>query len=533
MPGEGSYDDTSPEVVYTGAWRTLSSRSDHGGSSGYLNSAGSATLTFWGTSVSWESRLTAASGIGEVRIDGVRVGSVDRYAAAETYQQTVWSVADLPLDTHTISIGWSGRANAASSGKNLLLDRFVVHDVAAPDAPLSAEGSVSPSGSVRVSWTAVEASDLSTFRVYRITGDGRTLVGIPDRDSRSFQIVGEPAATTSRFSVTAVDAVGNESPPSPTVAVTTGSTPVGSERYRDCPTATITVSTVTQLKTAVAAAKAGTVIRLNPGIYAGQQISISATGTAAKPIWICGPRTAIIDGGSIGNGHGILVSASSHVIVSGFTVRNFLKGVTVRTSEHVTVSDLAITEIGYEGVHLRENTTDSTLVGTTISATGRLDPFYGEGVYIGSSSANWCSLTACLPDRSDRNAIVGNTVSGTGSDPIEAKEGTTGGVIARNIIDGTAAMTRAEAWVKIGGNGWTIRENQGTNTTYNGFRLQGRATEWGLRNVFSDNTADVNAAGYGFELYEPAGPGTSGTVVSCSNTVTRAAKGPSNTACIG
>ena len=531
VPGEGSYDDTSSSIRYTGAWRTLSSRSDSGGSSAYLNSTGSASLTFRGTSISWVSRTTAASGIADVRLDGQLVATVDRYSEIEAYQRDVFTRNGLPLGQHTITVTWSGRANPASSGRNLLVDRFVVHDVDAPSVPQAAAGAVSADGTVSVTWAPVSASDLFAYRLYRVAPTGTVLIGVPARSAAAFDVVGEPANTTLRYAVSAVDAAGNESALSSEVSVTTGATPVGSNRYLNCPSASVTVSTVAQLKSAIAGAKPGTSIRLAPGTYPGQQISITARGTAAKPVWICGPRTAVIDGGSVSTAHGILVASSSYVVVSGMTVRNFLKGVTVRTSDHVTISDIAIDTVGYEGVHLRENTTDSTVVGNTITRTGRLDPFYGEGVYIGSSSANWCALTACQPDRSDRNTVAQNSISATGSDLVEAKEGTTGGVIAGNILDGTDAMTRAEAWVKIGGNNWNITSNRGTNSTLNGFRLQGRESEWGLRNVFSGNTAAVNATGYGFELYEPAGPGTTGTVVSCNNTVTGAGKGHDNIRC--
>ena len=528
--GIGMQEDTSPSLGWAGEWRQLSSGSDSGGGSRYLNSEGSVSMAFTGKAIAWVSRLSASAGIADVYLDDVKVATIDRYSAQDVYQAKVFERRDLTDTRHTIRVQWTGRANPRSSGANLLVDGFSVLDVDAPSTPSGSRGEVN-GGKLVVSWNAVDAADLAGYRVYDLSSGTRRVFGQAARTTTAMDFVGLLSSQTVKFAVSAIDATGNESPLSPVVTVTTGATPVGSQRYADCPAATVSVATVAELKSAIAGAKPGSIIRLAPGVYPGQQITVTARGTAADPIWICGPRTAVLDGGSVAALHGILVSSSSHVVISGMTVRNFLKGVTVRASDHVTVSDVAIEEIGYEAVHLRENTTDSVVVGSTITRTGRLDPFYGEGVYIGSSPANWCALTDCQPDRSDRNAIVTNTISATGSDPIEAKEGTTGGTIAGNIIDGSNGMLRAEAWVKIGGNGWSVSSNRGTNSTLNGFRVQGRDTEWGLRNVFTSNTATVNAPGYGFELYEPAGPGTSNTVIACDNQVTGAAKGHSNLSC--
>lgn len=528
--GTGVHEDTAPAISFSGVWRDLASGSDSGGGSRYLNAEGSASLAFTGKAVAWVSRLSASAGIADVYLDDVKVATVDRYSATDVYQKTVFERRDLTDAPHVIRVVWTGRANARSGGTNLLVDNFSVRDIDPPAQPSATRGDVY-GGKLVVAWEAVAAADLAGYRIYDVSSGSRKIFGQATKYATTSTFVGLQSGQTIKVAVSAVDTAGNESALSPVASMTTGATPAGSQRYRDCPTAGTTVSTVAQLKTAIAAATPGTSIRLAPGTYPGQQISIIARGTATKPVWICGPRTAIIDGGSISAAHGILVSSSSYVVVSGMTVRNFLKGVTVRSSDHITVSDVAIDTIGYEGLHLRENTTDTVVVGNTIAKTGRLDPFYGEGVYIGSSSSNWCALTGCQPDRSDRNTIMQNSITATGSDPIEAKEGTSGGVIAGNILDGTNAMMRAEAWVKVGGNNWTVTSNRGTNSTLNGFRIQGRGSEWGMRNVFTDNSATINAAGYGFELYEPAGPGTTSTIVSCSNIVAGAAKGHSNTVC--
>jgi hypothetical protein len=308
-------------------------------------------------------------------------------------------------------------------------------------------------------------------------------------------------------------------------------TPVSTHRYAGCPAATVTVTNARELMAAVKTAGPGTVITMAPGTY-NEQINVTANGTAANPIWVCGPRSAVVNIGSIQNNHGIQISNSSNLVVAGMTVTNSLKGISVIRSTNVTVADTLVDNIGYEGIHVRNFSTDNIVVGNTIKNTGKRDPFYGEGIYIGTSDANWCAQTSCQPDKTDRTLLMGNNISLTGAQPIEVKEGTSNGVIRDNIIDGANAMPRAEEWVKVKGNDWSIYNNTGKNSTMHGFAVNGSVAGWGLRNSFYGNTVPVGAAGYGFFIHEQGSKGASGTKVYCSNTVTAAGSGFSNQACL-
>ena len=307
--------------------------------------------------------------------------------------------------------------------------------------------------------------------------------------------------------------------------------PISAHRYDSCPAATVTVTTSAELMTALQSAAPGTVITMAPGTYAGQ-VKMGANGTAANPIWVCGPRDAIIDIGGIQNDHGIQIKNASYLVVAGMTVTNGLKGISVVGSDHVTIADTLVNNIGYEGIHVRAFSTDTTVVGNTISNTGKRNPFYGEGIYIGTSENNWCAQTSCLPDTTDRTLLMGNNISLTGAQPIEVKEGTSNGTIRDNVIDGANAMKRADSWIKIKGNDWSIYNNHGTNSTLHGFAVNGSVTGWGLRNIFFGNTATVNAQGYGFFVHERGSAGASGTKIYCSNTVTLAGSGFATAACI-
>ena len=270
-------------------------------------------------------------------------------------------------------------------------------------------------------------------------------------------------------------------------------------------------------------------ITVAPGTY-NEQINMTVNGTASNPIWVCGPRSAVINVGSIQDNHGIQITNSSNLVVAGMTVTNSLKGISVIRSKNVTIADTLVDNIGYEGIHLRAFTIDSTVVGNTIRNTGKRDPFYGEGIYIGTSDNNWCAQTNCKPDQTDRTLVMANNISRTGSQPIEVKEGTSNGTIRNNVIDG-ANMPRADEWVKVKGNDWTIEGNQGAHSPLHGFAVNGSVTGWGLRNTFIDNSGAVNAGGYAFFIYEKGAKESSDTDVSCSNSITRAAEGFSNIPC--
>ena len=307
-------------------------------------------------------------------------------------------------------------------------------------------------------------------------------------------------------------------------------TPSDVHRYADCPAATTKVSNAGELMAAVDRARPGTVIHLMPGIYR-DQINMHAKGTVDDPIWVCGPRDAVINVGSIQDNHGIQIKNSSNLVIAGMTVTNSLKGISVIHSTNVTIADTRVDNIGYEGIHVRAFTTDSTVVGNTISRTGQRDAPFGEGIYIGTSENNWCAQTDCRPDRTDRIRVLNNTISATSAQPIEVKEGTSDGLIRGNVIDGANGMRSAQEWVKVKGNDWTIVGNKGSNSALHGFAVNGSVAGWGLRNTFADNSGAVNAEGYGFFIHEKGGKGSSDTAVSCSNSVTLAAEGFSNLDC--
>lgn len=295
-------------------------------------------------------------------------------------------------------------------------------------------------------------------------------------------------------------------------------------RARDCPAATVRVSTSAELTKALADARPGTVIQLAPGTYT-RGFQLTASGTSSRPIWICGPRSAVVQGVSPSSGTALRLDNASHVRVTGFTVTRALQGVMVKFGRDVTITDLHVRDTGYEAIHLYAFTTDSIVAANLVERSGAVDAAYGEGIYIGTSQRRWDAVTGGRPDRSDRNAVVMNTIRHAGAEAIEVKEGTSSGWIVGNTIVGRNSGSRADAWILVTGNDWLIRGNSGQNAGTHGYASHVWG-EWGRRNSYEANTGH-GTEGFGVWLQSVA----SGSSVGCDNWVTGTASGVTNTFC--
>lgn len=252
-----------------------------------------------------------------------------------------------------------------------------------------------------------------------------------------------------------------------------------------CPEATVRVSTSSELRAALSAAAPGTVIGLADGTYQGK-FTGSARGEQDKPIWVCGGPGAVLDAGSVESGYGFHVDRGSYWRLVGFTVRNAQKGVMVDASDHLVVQGLIVREIGDEGIHLRRATTDSVVAGNTIAQTGKRKPQFGEGVYVGTAKSNWCDISGCAPDRSDRNVVAGNRISETTAESVDIKEGTISGFVVDNEFDGRGIVD-TETTVNVKGNAWRISGNKVADPPKDAFQTHEILAGWGTHNLFENN----------------------------------------------
>jgi hypothetical protein len=294
-----------------------------------------------------------------------------------------------------------------------------------------------------------------------------------------------------------------------------------------CPAATVDVASADQLQQALDSAAPGDVIGLADGVYEGN-FETQASGTTDEPIVLCGSADAILDSGGPKEGYVFHLDGASYWHLVGFTVRNGQKGVMADGSQGSVIAGLTVHSIGDEAIHLRRHSTDNAVIGNTISDTGLRRDKFGEGVYIGTAESNWCDISDCKPDNSDRNVIQDNTIFDVTAEAIDIKEGTSHGAVRGNSFDGSG-MTEdgGDSWVDVKGNEWVIEGNRGTSSPNDGYQTHEIRDGWGTGNVFQNNVADVNGPGFGISLTP-----VRENVVTCSNKVSNAAEGYSNVACL-
>ncbi len=289
----------------------------------------------------------------------------------------------------------------------------------------------------------------------------------------------------------------------------------------------VSVSSASELKKALAAARPGQEIRLAPGTYGGNFTAVRS-GTSGAPVTLCGPRSAVLDGDGISRGYTFYLDHASWWRLEGFTVEGGQKGVLADGSDDDLIDGLFVHGPGDEAIHLREFSSHDTVSHNEVRDTGLLEHFFGEGIYVGSANKNWCRYTGCQPDASNDDLIEDNNIAGTTAENIDIKEGTTGGQITGNQFDGTGMVaSAATAWVNVKGNGWTITGNTGVSSTKDGFQVHQAYPGWGIGNVFRANKARVNGPGHGFYVQNDSLQ----TVVACDNEVSGAVLGLSTIAC--
>ncbi|WP_322759144.1 right-handed parallel beta-helix repeat-containing protein, partial [Frankia sp. Cr2] len=295
------------------------------------------------------------------------------------------------------------------------------------------------------------------------------------------------------------------------------------------PLRTVKVSTAQQLTAALAAAQPGDLIALADGQYSGHFVA-NRPATAKAPITVRGSRNAVIDGGSIDSGYSFHLDNADYWRLEGFTIQSGQKGVMTDQTNGAVISGLLVRNVGDEGIHLRNFSSDNFVVGCAVSGTGRKEPGFGEGIYIGTAKSNWDKVSGGKPDNSDRNKIIGNTISGVTAEAIDIKEATSGGLLGNNTFNGSAITgdNSADSWVDVKGNDWLIEGNTGVDSPKDGIQTHVIIDGWGTGNIITGNKLNVDGPGYGVSIDKPD---KTSNIVSCTNIVTAAADGLFNVPC--
>jgi len=117
------YQDSSPAIVFAGAWSSASYPRYAGGTVRYATSAGArATLAFTGKSISWIGPVGPTRGRARAYVDGKLVGTIDLRASRFAAHRTLFTMSWSRSATHTLTI----EVVAATSRPVVAIDELVV-----------------------------------------------------------------------------------------------------------------------------------------------------------------------------------------------------------------------------------------------------------------------------------------------------------------------------------------------------------------------------------------------------------------------
>jgi hypothetical protein len=161
----------------------------HGGASFTTTAGDKLTLTFRGTSITWQGGHGPDGGIAAVQVDGGPVTNVDTYGPTQKFQEIMFSKTGLADASHTLTITVTDQKNPASAGTKIFVDAF---DVTTPGRRFQ-EDDLDPSTGLPATtytgtWTrninrvwsegAVQRADAAGSRAtFTFTGTGVSYIG--------------------------------------------------------------------------------------------------------------------------------------------------------------------------------------------------------------------------------------------------------------------------------------------------------------------------------------------------------------------
>ncbi|QIK73191.1 hypothetical protein G7070_14145 [Propioniciclava coleopterorum] len=279
------------------------------------------------------------------------------------------------------------------------------------------------------------------------------------------------------------------------------------------------------MHSALSSAGPGDTIYLHAGTYTGQ-FRASNNGSAGNPIKIQGEwrEGVFLQTGSTNKGSGTALTITGDWwVVNHVTLQNSSKGVVLDGSNRTVLDYITVTNVGDEAVHFMRCSSDNELKWSLIQGTGKAQPGFGEGVYVGSSETKWGSDGyACNGgmDQSNNNNIHHNTIRDTTAEGADLKEGTYGGRLTDNLFErtGTSGDTSADSAIDVKGNYWYVGHNtigQPRGANVDGIQTHRIKTYSNDGNVIDANTIWDYWSGYGIKVTNNAG----NNVVTCSNQV--------------
>lgn len=264
---------------------------------------------------------------------------------------------------------------------------------------------------------------------------------------------------------------------------------------------TIHAGTTEELRNALKNAEAGDTILLAGGEYewekkgtGGSLFMSSAEGTADSPVTIKSAdksNPAVIKGKGFSDGIAFYITGD-YWNIEDIVFCDARKGIILDNSNHTTIKNVSVYNIGEEGIHIRDGSSDCRVIEANVHDCGLLNQNYGEGIYIGSAKSTLGYSHDCN-DNIVQNCIIGPDVK---AECVDIKEYTTGNIIENCTMYG-GGMTATDSFIDIKGNETTVRNNifyddENENIT-DAVQVHCQVDGWGLDNDIYGNTAYLTA----------------------------------------
>lgn len=291
-----------------------------------------------------------------------------------------------------------------------------------------------------------------------------------------------------------------------------------------------------ELQRALDGAQPGQTIQVAAGTYTGKFVARN-NGNSGAPITLVGDHrdsVSLRTGGTAKGSGTALTIEGDWWVVNGITFKDSSKGVVLNGSNRTVLDWIRVTNIGDEGVHFLNCSSNNVLKASEITNTGKGQPGFGEGAYVGSSSDKWDTL-GCQggQDQSNNNEIVQNYFADTAAEGIDLKEGTYGGRVHDNTFarTGTSNVNSADSAIDVKGNYWQVTGNHfhPGNGNLDAIQTHKMGDLSNNGNTFHNNNIWGYWPGYGIRIHKPNE--VSGVQVGCSNQAPQAQLGRSNVAC--
>jgi len=117
------YEETNQFLTWYGAWTPSENTKRSAGAWVYTNTQDSeVNVAFTGTGIDLFGSTAPNYGIGQVKIDGVPVQTIDYYTTGYVHNYRLFTVRDLPYGAHTLTLSWTGTKNPGSTGTGIGFD---------------------------------------------------------------------------------------------------------------------------------------------------------------------------------------------------------------------------------------------------------------------------------------------------------------------------------------------------------------------------------------------------------------------------